>query len=163
MSAQYIPETASDIGAEPANANIQSHIGIVAGNPHGTTAAQVGAASATITTVDGHATGSLSAAQVSATRIHNVGQNNTACDLTIPTCVAGYGCIVRVAETSTAAWRFKAGASDKFFLNGVAGSDAGYIGFPLPTLGNCMIIEGDENGAGIDWFATVVSGNVTVS
>lgn len=29
---------------EPANANIQTHIGIVAGNPHGTTAADVGAA-----------------------------------------------------------------------------------------------------------------------
>jgi hypothetical protein len=41
----------SDIGAETANANIQSHIGVVAGNPHGTTAANIGAvALATITT-----------------------------------------------------------------------------------------------------------------
>lgn len=42
MAATYPPETAADVGAEPANANIQSHIGITAGNPHGTSAADIG-------------------------------------------------------------------------------------------------------------------------
>ena len=32
-----------DIGAEPANANLQTHVGTVSGNPHGATAAMVGA------------------------------------------------------------------------------------------------------------------------
>lgn len=67
MGALYIPETAADINAEPANSNIQTHIGITSGNPHGTTAANIGAAAAShnqaITTIT-NLTGELEGKQI---------------------------------------------------------------------------------------------------
>ena len=124
-----------------------------------TTQAGLATAIATaLTGVDGHATATLAAIQVTNTVIDNVGQANTIADLQLPVAAAGMNFLMMVGEASTAKWRIKTGATDKIYLNGVAGSDNGYVGIATPTVGACLSVFSFKTGASYDWYATVSNG-----
>lgn len=117
-----------------------------------------------LASTDGHTTGSLTAGQVTNGIIDNVGQANTACDLALPAAAAGLNFIMVAGEASTAAWRIRAAAADKFYLNGVAGADNGYVGIAAPAVGSYLSVFSFKTGANTwDWMAVVGNGNWVVS
>lgn len=112
--------------------------------------------------VDGHASGSLTTTQVSSTIIDNVGQS-VACDLVLPACAAGLAFVMQASEAGVNLWRIGAAASDKLYLNGVAGANNGYIGI-VPTVGAYLSVWSFKSGVGkYDWMAVVGMGNWVIS
>lgn len=88
-------------------------------------------ASAAAREVDGHASGALSAEQVSGTVVYNTGMGTADVALTLPTAAAGYNALFTVATAQTYKWGVRAEATDKIYLiasDGTisAGSDNGY-------------------------------------
>ena len=76
--------------------------------------------------VDGHASTSLSAAQVRGTILYNLGQAGNVI-LALPAAAAGYYFKMQIGEQVSYYWRVQAAAGDKIYLAGVAGSDNGYV------------------------------------
>ncbi len=101
--------------------------------------------------VNGSASISLSAAQVSNTVIYNTGQAAANIQLSLPVAASGYS-FIGVAGTTQAAntWKFTAAASDKIYIDGVAGTDNQSI-IITPAIGNyltCFTFKTDA----YDWI-----------
>ncbi len=109
--------------------------------------------------VDGHTNNTnLTAANVSNTVIHNVGQGANDVNLNLPTAAAGYDTILEVGEASSNYWRFTAAATDKIYLDQTAGADNGYINLATPAVGSRIRVYTFKNGAAYDWAADTIKG-----
>jgi|GEM_PF-5314945 hypothetical protein len=84
--------------------------------------------------VDGHASGSLSAADVLRTIIHNIGQGANDVELTLPAAAAGMKFRAAVGEPSANAWKFTAAVAGTMVVDGAYGKD--YAQYATPGLGN---------------------------
>lgn len=118
-------------------------------------AAQAAAAAiaAELQGVDGHATMTLTNAQVTSTIIDNVGQVGVA-NLQLPVAGPGMNFILCCGQTSAFAWRIRAALNDKICLDGVPGIDNGYVGISAPTIFNYLSVFSIKTGAGTyDWIA----------
>ncbi|MFA5340143.1 MAG: hypothetical protein WC332_00055 [Clostridia bacterium] len=114
--------------------------------------------------VDGHATGNLTAVQVSGTIIHNIGQSNTIANLTLPAAAQGYSFLLQVGETSTAGnyLRLVAASGSTMYVDGVASKD--YASFDSPTIGDWLSCFTAKVGASTyNWFCTTGRGTVTTN
>lgn len=124
--------------------------------------ATVQSITADISAVAGNVSGTLTAQQCKSTIIDNVSQAG-AVDLQLPTAAAGMNFMLCVGTTIASAWRIRAGASDKIYLNGIAGSDNGYVGIASPTVGAYLSVFAFKTGASTyDWMAVVGNGNWAV-
>ena len=90
--------------------------------------------------VDGSASGSLTAAQVSSTIITNRGQAASDVALTLPTAAAGYAAVFTVGTAQSNKWGVQAGTNDKIYLIAAAGtvtagSDNGYARMTAAQVG----------------------------
>ena len=130
------------------NASLDSNL-IVAGNIKGNMDEIIQATSDTLT-----------AAEVRGTIISNYGQGAADNLQTLPTAAEGMN-FIGVCGTAQAAnyFRFQAGATDKIYLNGVAGADNGSVSIAVPVVGSSIVFYTFQTGAGVyDWGAITVSG-----
>jgi len=105
----------------------------------------------------------LTAAQVTGTILDNIGQT-AAVDLQLPVAGPGMNFIMMVGAATNFAWRARAAATDKFYLNGVAGADNGYVGISTPTVAAKLAVVSFKTATGIwDWDATVCNGSWVAS
>lgn len=115
----------------------------------------------TSTEVDGHATGNLTAAQVSSTTVYNTGQGAADVALTLPTAAAGYSLLLTVGTAQSNKWGVRAASSDKIYLIGsdgtiAAGTDNGYARLTAAQLGQsfaCWTFKTDA----YDWLCKAIS------
>lgn len=79
--------------------------------------------------------------------------------LTLPAPQVGM-CFTAIVGTTVAKYvRVKAATTDKIYLDGSAGSDAGYVGIASVTAGEAIAFFTFQTGAGAyDWFAKTLSG-----
>lgn len=109
-------------------------------------------------TVDGSASGSLSAAQVSGTIINNYGQDASDVSLTLPTAAAGYNALFVVGTAQTNKWGVQAGTNDKIYLLAAdgtiaAGSDNGYARMTNAQIGQSFACWTFKTGSSTwDWM-----------
>jgi len=136
---------------------------------HGTSGAIVGTTdtqtlsgkSITAVEVDGSASGSLSAANVSSTIVYNTGMGAADVALVLPTAAAGYSAIFTVGTAQSNKWGVQAGTNDKIYLIAAdgtvaAGSDAGYARMTAAQVGQsfaCWTFKTDA----YDWMCKSVS------
>ena len=102
----------------------------------------------------------LTAAEVRGTIISNYGQGAADNLQGLPTAAEGMN-FIAVCGTAQAAnyFRFQAGATDKVYLNGVAGADNGSVSIAVPVVGSSIVFYTFQTGAGVyDWGAITVSG-----
>lgn len=79
--------------------------------------------------------------------------------LTLPAPTAGMHFTVIVGTTVAKYVRVKAATNDKIYLDGTAGSDAGYVGIASVTAGEAIRLFAFQTGAAAyDWFADTLSG-----
>lgn len=94
--------------------------------------------------------------------IDNVGQS-ASCDLQLPTAFEGANFIMIVGQTTASPWRIRAGATDKIYLNGVAGLDNGYVGITTPVVGSFLSVFAFKTDvSSYDWMAIVGNGSFGV-
>jgi hypothetical protein len=110
--------------------------------------------------VDGHASGALSAANVSNTVISNYGQAASNVALTLPAAAAGYSFIAVVGTAQSGnTWKITADTNDKIYLDGTAGTDNQSV-IVTPAVGNFITFISFQTGSSAyDWIA--VTGNGT--
>jgi len=89
-------------------------------------------------------TGTLSLAECSGTIISNYGQG-AAMTLTLPAAADQINFKFEVVTTGYAVY-LKAGASDKYYHDGVTLDDGDKIGIALPAVGDCVYVEGMRTG-----------------
>ena len=102
----------------------------------------------------------LTAAEVKGSIISNYGQGAADNLQGLPTAAEGMN-FIGVCGTAQAAnyFRFQAGATDKIYLNGVAGADNGSVSIAVPVVGASIVFYTFQTGAGVyDWGAITVSG-----
>jgi len=93
--------------------------------------------------------------------INNYGQTE---DVTLTLTYANVGAsfIVILGTTVNKYFRLKARSGDKIYLDGIPGSNAGYVGVTSAVAGNAIAFmtfkTGDDN---YDWYAMTMSGNWT--
>jgi len=97
--------------------------------------------------------GSLSAAEVAGTIVNNYGQDAADVAITLPAAAAGYNFIAQVSTTQGSnTWKFTAGADDKIYLDGTAGTDNQSV-IVTPTIGDFMTMMTFKNtGETYDWI-----------
>lgn len=116
-----------------------------------------------LASVDGSTSKTLTNVEVTNTIISDVGMTG-AVDLQLPTAAAGMNFLLQCGCTDTSLWRIRAGATDKIYLNGVAGADHGYVGLSTHAIGAYLAVWSIQTAAGVwDWNAVVGSGNWLVS
>jgi len=111
--------------------------------------------------VDGHVSGSLTAAQVSSTIIYNTGMGGADVALLLPTAAAGYGFIATVYTAQSFKWGVQAGTNDKIYLIAAdgtvaTGSNNGYARMTAAVLGQsfaCWTFKTDA----YDWMCKAIS------
>lgn len=104
------------------------------------------------------ASDTLTANQCSGGLINNYGQDADAV-IQLPTIAAGYSFTVILGTTVAKYYRIKAGTNDKIYLDGVAGSDNGYVGVASAAAGNAIAFVAFQTGEGAyDWYASTISG-----
>ena len=112
---------------------------------------------ATIREVVKTATGDLTAVECSSTIINNYDQDDDA-TLTMPTAAAGLSFMAVCGTTVAKYLRIKADTNDKIYLNGVAGSDNGYVGIASAAVGAAITFASFQTGASAwDWIATTLA------
>jgi len=102
----------------------------------------------------------LTAAELRGTIISNYGQGAANNLQGLPTAAEGMN-FIGVCGTAQAAhyFRFQAGATDKIYLDGVAGADNGYVSIAAPVVGSCIYFFTFQTGAGVyDWYAATTVG-----
>ncbi len=109
------------------------------------------------------ATATLTAQQINGRArsaiINNYGQTGDAV-ITLPTAAKDmyFDCIL--GTTVAKYYRITAGASDKIYLDGVAGSDGGYAGIASAVAGAAMSCRAFQTAvATYDWYCSTASGN----
>lgn len=121
------------------------------------------AIAANLTGVNAPAVTTLTAAQVTGTSIDNIGQTGAA-DLQLPPAAAGMNFLMIAGEAGSNAWRFRANAANKFYLNGVAGALNGYVGISAPTVGAYLSVFAFKTGASTyEWMAVIGNGSWVAS
>lgn len=101
----------------------------------------------------------LTAAECSGTIVNNYGMTDADCLIALPTAAAGLGFLVVLGAARAKYFRLQAGATDKIYLNGVAGSDNGYVGIAAAVVGASISFFCFQTGAGAyDWYGVTVSG-----
>lgn len=103
----------------------------------------------------------LVAAEVAGTIISNYGQSTANNLQELPTAAEGMS-FIGMCGTAQAAhyFRFQADTSDKIYLDGVAGSDNGYVSLAVPVVGALLYFFTFQSGASVfDWAAITISGN----
>jgi hypothetical protein len=96
----------------------------------------------------------LTAAQVRGNVINNYGQGAADNVQTCPTAAQGMGFVGVVGQDTASGDKFcfRAGTNDKIYLNGVAGSDNGYVCLTDPAIGNMITCFTFQVGASaFDW------------
>lgn len=79
--------------------------------------------------------------------------------LTLPAPTAGMHFKVIVGTTVAKYVHVKAATNDKIYLDGTAGSDAGYVGIASVSAGEAIEIFAFQTGAAAyDWFVNTLSG-----
>ena len=106
------------------------------------------------TVVDGSANATLTAANCYGTMISNYGQAAADVHLDLPTAAAGLNFIAIVGTAQAANfWKLRADTNDKIYLDGVAGSDNGYVGLAAPAVGDYATFITFQTGANAwDWI-----------
>ncbi len=105
------------------------------------------------------ATGTLSAAQATGTRINNYGQA-AANTQTLPPAAADYTILFQMGTTGAGAFNVKAGTGNKIYLDGVALDDGDKVTNAAPAVGDTFACWTFRTGASAwDWICT--SGNGT--
>jgi hypothetical protein len=127
-----------------------------------TTAFVMTQVSAPVIQVSAAATDTLTAAEVSGTMVYNTGQAAADVAITLPAAAAGYSFVAYVGTTQAGnTWKFTAGAGDKFYLDGVAGTDAQSV-IVTPAIGNFITIFTFKSGTSTyDWIAKTGDGTWT--
>lgn len=115
-----------------------------------------------VTEVDCSSGVSLSAAQVCGTILTNAGQAAANVQNTLPAAAAGYSFVAIMGTTQAAnTWKLTAGAGDKIYLDGVAGTDAQSV-IVTPAVGNYItVVSFKSSGSTYDWLARTGTGTWT--
>lgn len=115
-----------------------------------------------ITEVDCSSGVSLSAAQVCGTILTNAGQGAADVQNTLPAAAAGYSFVAIMGTTQAAnTWKLTAGAGDKIYLDGTAGTDAQSV-IITPTVGDYItVVSFKSSGSTYDWIARTGVGTWT--
>lgn len=106
-------------------------------------------------------TAALSALQCSGTIINNYGMANADAIIDLPAAASGLSFLVVLGAARAHYYRLRClnAANDKIYLNGVAGSDDGYVGIATAVVGASISFFAFQTGAGVyDWFAITISG-----
>lgn len=103
----------------------------------------------------------LTAAELRGQQISNYGQGAVDNLQALPTAAEGMHARIMCGTVQGANYfRFQAGATDKIYWNGIAGSDNGYITIAAPAVNAWFDISSFKTGASTyDWEATVGFGN----
>ncbi len=107
------------------------------------------------------ASDTLTVAEVKGMQISNYGQGAANNLQGLPTAAKGMS-FAAVCGTAQAAhyFRFQAAANDKFYLDGVAGSDNGSVSIAVPVVGATIYFFTFQTGATTwDWYASTIAGN----
>jgi hypothetical protein len=104
----------------------------------------------------------LTAAQCSGTIVSNYGMTDADCIIDLPTASEGlsFVCILPAVRARYFRLRCPSAQSDKIYLNGVAGSDDGYVGVAsgYVTGASCSMFTFKASDGGFDWFCIPLYG-----
>lgn len=104
-------------------------------------------------------TDTVDAAECYGTILNNYGQADDA-TITLPTIESGMCFTVILGTTVAKYYRVKAGTNDKIYLDGVAGSDNGYVGIASAVAGASLMFVAFQTGAGAyDWYCSTICGS----
>jgi hypothetical protein len=112
--------------------------------------------------VDGHASGSLTAVQMHSTTIHNYNQGAADVFLTLPAAAAGLSALFTVCTAQANHWGVVANTGDKIYLiasdgTTVAGSDAAAVVMTAAQVGQAFAVWSFKSGAAtFDWMAKAI-------
>lgn len=103
----------------------------------------------------------LTALECSGTIISNYGMTDADLVGTLPTCSAGLGFICILPAVRARYFKFRAGSTDKIYLDGTAGADNGYVGVEsgYATGAAISFIVFKASDGNYDWFATGIFGS----
>ena len=107
----------------------------------------------------------LTALQVSGTIVSNYGMTDADCVISVPTAAAGYSFVLILPAVRARYFKLRAGANDKFYLLGVAGSDNGYVGVAsgYATGASCSVFTFKASDGNYDWFVIPIFGTWVAS
>jgi len=107
----------------------------------------------------------LTAAEASGTIVSNYGMTDADCVISLPTAAAGYAFVCILPAVRARYFKFKAGATDKIYLSGTAGSDNGYVGVAsgYATGASCSVSSFKASDGGYDWFVLPLFGTWVAS
>lgn len=107
----------------------------------------------------------LTGPQCSGTIVSNYGMTDADCTIALPTAAEGYGFLAILPAVRARFFKFQAGASDKIYLSGTAGSDNGHVGVASGYAAGaaCSFFTFKDTDGGFDWFAVPVSGTWVAS
>jgi hypothetical protein len=104
----------------------------------------------------------LTAVQCSGTIVSNYGMTDADCIIDLPTAAEGlaFVCILPAVRARYFRLRCPSAQADKIYLNGVAGSDDGYVGVAsgYATGASCSMFTFKASDGGFDWFCIPISG-----
>ena len=111
--------------------------------------------------VDGHTTDSLTAAQVSRTRLHNTGQGANDVLKPLPAAASGYDFTLICSEAQTAKkWGVQATNGNYIYLEGTRGNANGAVKLASPVVGYYLTCASFKSGASTyDWLCRIGIGN----
>jgi len=107
----------------------------------------------------------LTALQCSKTIVSNYGMTDDDCVIALPAAAEGLAFICILPAVRARYFKFQAGASDKIYLSGVAGSDNAYVGVAsgYATGSACQMFTFKASDGGFDWFCLPIFGTWVVS
>jgi hypothetical protein len=104
-------------------------------------------------------TANISLSQARSAQINNYGQSGNVI-ATLPAVAKGYSVDFVFGTTAAFYYRITAGAGDAIWLDGVAGSDGGYVGVSSAAAGNAISCRSFQTGASsYDWYCVTISGS----
>ena len=102
----------------------------------------------------------LTAVECSGTIVSNYGMTDAGCAITLPAAAEGLAFVCILPAVRAQYFRLNAGAGDKIYLNGVAGTDAEYIGvasgYATGTSISMFCFKASDGS--FDWFAIPLFG-----
>ena len=105
-------------------------------------------------------TSPLTAVECSGTIVSNYGMTDAGCAITLPAAAEGLAFVCILPSVRAQYFRLNAGAGDKIYLNGVAGTDAEYIGvasgYATGTSVSMFCFKASDGS--FDWFAIPLFG-----
>jgi hypothetical protein len=107
----------------------------------------------------------LTVDQCKKTLVNNYGMTDADCAINLPTAVSGLSFIVILSAVRARYFKFRAGANDKIYLSGTAGSDNGYVGVAsgYATATSAQFFTFKASDGGYDWFCLPIFGNWVAS